>query len=248
MNAKPDNTLAFIPCRTASKRLPRKNLMNLAGRPLVNRAIDFALGMGFKVVVAPDAEEVLYILEKEYGDKITLFLRDSDMADGNHQLESWADAHESMEAFAFAPSEPRYYDYGIMLEPSSPLRSERDIQACLTGLTHLPAIGTVTRNERIKYNKLQLMDRGGMWQGSLDGRVNEPGGFMEVVQFNGVCYAARREVILSQTLWGHLGTHVVEGISFNIDTFEDFAIAGAYLEISERREQQSMAEILRSRK
>jgi CMP-N-acetylneuraminic acid synthetase len=230
MNAKPDNTLAFIPCRSQSKRLPGKNMLPLAGVRLVDRAIDFALGMGFKVVVAPDTEEVLVGLGDKYGDKITLFLRDHDMADGNHQLESWAAAHESYEAMGRNWQCP----YGIMLEPSSPLRNEKDIQACLTGLTHLPAIGTVTRNERIKYNKLQLMDRGGMWRGSLDGRVNEPGGFHEVVQFNGVCYAARRDVILNQSLWDHLGTHVVEGVSFNIDTLQDFDIAAAYLVLREQ--------------
>lgn len=238
MNAKPDNTLAFIPCRSQSKRLPGKNFMKLAGRELVFRAIDTALHMGFRTVVAPDEEEALVTLGREYGDSITLFLRDKDLADGSHQLESWAAAHEVM----FGPwKQDRKpgdmiqcpYYFGIMLEPSSPLRDPKDIQACLTGLTHLPAIGTVTRNERLKATKLQLMDRGGMYRGSLDGRINEPGGFVEIVQFNGVCYAARREVILNQTLWDHMGTHVVEGVSFNIDTLEDFQVAEAYIQKQE---------------
>jgi CMP-N-acetylneuraminic acid synthetase len=231
MNAKPDNTLAFIPCRSQSKRLPGKNLMSLAGRPLVFRAIDTALQMGFKTVVAPDHEDILHILDKEYGDKITLFLRDHDMADGNHQLESWAAAHESCE-LAWGGTHLRIL-YGIMLEPSSPLRNPQDILACLAGLSHLEAIGTVTRCDRIKPNKLQFIDRGGMYRGNLDGRINEPGGFLEIVQFNGVCYAARRDTILNQTLRDHMGTHVVEGVSFNIDTIEDFKIAEAYIQLRE---------------
>jgi CMP-N,N'-diacetyllegionaminic acid synthase len=231
MNAKPDNTLAFIPCRTTSKRLPAKNLMPLAGRKLVFRAIDFALKMGFKTVVAPDNEDVLVILNKEYGDTIILFLRDQDLADGNHQLESWAAAHEAMEVIHKFPSGnyQTEYSFGIMLEPSSPLRHEQDIKACLAALAHMPGIGTVTRNERMKAEKLQLTNQGGMWQGTLDGRINFPGGLHDIVQFNGVCYAARRDTILNQSLWDHLGTHVVEGVSFNIDTLEDFKVAEAYI-------------------
>jgi CMP-N,N'-diacetyllegionaminic acid synthase len=239
VNAKPDNTLAFIPCRTASKRLPGKNMKELAGRRLVFRSIDFALHMGFKTVVAPDTEEALVILGKEYGDKITLFLRDPDMADGNHQLESWADAHDAVERIVGSHIlggdllQPVML-FGIMLEPSSPLRNELDIKACLAGLTYHASIGTVSRNERLKAEKLQLTDQGGMWQGSLDGRINFPGGLHDVVQFNGVCYAARREAILNQTLWDHMGTHVVEGASFNIDTREDFEIAQAYILLREQ--------------
>lgn len=210
-------------------------MLLLAGRGLAFRAIDFALNMGFKTVVSPDTEEDMVILFEEYGDKITLFLRDADMADGNHQLESWAQAHDAMEMsiVSHAHVHKVEFPYGIMLEPSSPLRNEKDIQSCLTGLTHLPAIGTVTRNERMKAAKLQLMDRGGMYRGSLDGRINEPGGFLEIVQFNGVCYAARREVILNQSLWDHMGTHVVEGQSFNIDTLDDFRLAEAYIQRQE---------------
>jgi CMP-N-acetylneuraminic acid synthetase len=241
MNAKPDNTLAFIPCRSQSKRLPGKNLMSLAGRPLVFRAIDTALQMGFKTVVAPDHEDILHILDKEYGNTITLFLRDHDMADGNHQLESWAEAHAAMEPWQEGRADKNWgqesiqvpIPYGIMLEPSSPLRNPQDILACLAGLSHLHAIGTVTRCDRIKPTKLQFMDRGGMYRGNLDGRINEPGGFLEIVQFNGVCYAARRETILTQTLWDHMGTHVVEGVSFNIDTIEDFRVAEAYIKLKE---------------
>lgn len=234
MNATPTNTLAFIPCRSASKRLQGKNFMPLAGRPLVFRSIDTALRMGFKTVVAPDTEEALVILGAEYGDKITLFLRDQDLADGNHQLESWAAAHESYEQ-----ANPDIYmnshavtehpmPYGIMFEPSSPLRHERDIHACLTGLNHFQSIGTVSRGERIKAEKLQLVDGGGMWKGSLDGRINFPGGINDLVQFNGVCYAARRETILAQQLWDKMGTHVVEGQSFNIDTMDDFRLAESW--------------------
>lgn len=238
MNAKPENTLAFIPCRTRSKRLPGKNLMNLAGRKLVFRAVDFALSMGFKTVVAPDQEEVLFILEKEYGDQITLFLREPELADGNHQLESWAAAHESVE-MVLSPASASCvvrYPFGIMLEPSSPWRNPLDIQACLTGLTHLPAIGTVTRNERLKIDKLQLTDGGGIWRGNMDGRVHMPEAdqWWSVVQFNGVCYAARRDTILNQTLWDHLGTHVVEGPSFNIDTLDDHKIAEAFILMREQ--------------
>jgi CMP-N-acetylneuraminic acid synthetase len=235
---KPENTLAFIPCRTASKRLPRKNLMNLSGRPLVNHSIDFALKMGFKVVVAPDDEVVLYQLDKEYGNKITLFLREPDMADGNHQLESWAEAHDSVEASFKSANFTALakYPYGVMFEPSSPLRNEQDVLLTLSKLNHFKSAGTVTRNERVRPDKL-YMHTAGRYMGNLAGSFDMAGYPFkwEIVQFNGVCYAADRETILNCSLWDDMGTHIVEGVAFNIDTLEDFQVAQAYISMQEMR-------------
>lgn len=217
------NTLAFIPCRSGSKRLPNKNFEPLAGRSLVFRAIDFSLSMGFKTVVAPDREEDMVTIDQEYGNKITLFLRDPDLADGAHQLESWSAAHEAIEAHA-----QMEYPFGIMFEPSSPLRLEEDVLMTLSKLNHFPSVGTVTSQPRLRPQKLYLLSETGKIHGNLDGRINFPGGQWDIVNFNGVAYAADRDTILNQRLWNNMGTHVVPGMTFNIDTEQDFEAAEAY--------------------
>jgi CMP-N,N'-diacetyllegionaminic acid synthase len=221
---QPHNTLAFIPCRTKSRRLPGKNLLEIGGRSLVFRAVDFALSMGFLVVVAPDEEAVADLLRVEYGQRIHIFLRDAELADGNHQLESWAQAHDAIEQITNT-----VYPYGVMFEPSSPVRNKDDVLTTLGKLAHFPAAATVSMNERLRPGKLFVIQGAHIDQFSLDGRIMWPGNIEgEIVQFNGVCYAARKDTIQRQSLFVNLVGHVVETPTFNIDTQKDLDMARAY--------------------
>ena len=55
--------LAIIPARGNSKRLPRKNILPFAGKPMVQWSIDAALQCDFisKTVVSSDCPEILSI-------------------------------------------------------------------------------------------------------------------------------------------------------------------------------------------
>ena len=56
-----DNTfLAIIPARGGSKRLPRKNVLPLSGKPLINWTIEAALNSKYidKVLVSSDDDEI----------------------------------------------------------------------------------------------------------------------------------------------------------------------------------------------
>ena len=48
--------LAIIPARGGSKRLPRKNILDLAGKPLIAWSIEAALGSKYidRVIVSTD--------------------------------------------------------------------------------------------------------------------------------------------------------------------------------------------------
>ena len=52
--------LAIIPARGGSKRLPRKNILNLAGKPLIAWTIDSALKSKYidRIVVSTDDKEI----------------------------------------------------------------------------------------------------------------------------------------------------------------------------------------------
>lgn len=58
-----DLSLAVIPARGGSKRIPRKNVRNFAGRPLLAWAIDLALSSGLfaRVVVSTDDDEIAQV-------------------------------------------------------------------------------------------------------------------------------------------------------------------------------------------
>lgn len=69
MSPKPDRTLIVIPARGGSKRLPRKNLLPLAGKPLIRHSIDaaFACKMFGRVLVTTDDKEIADVAREAKG-------------------------------------------------------------------------------------------------------------------------------------------------------------------------------------
>lgn len=76
----PQSALAVIPARGGSKRIPRKNIRLLSGRPLIAWAIDAALDSGLfvQVVVSTDDEEIAAI-SRECGAAVP-FVRPAELA------------------------------------------------------------------------------------------------------------------------------------------------------------------------
>ena len=122
--------LAIIPARGGSKGLPKKNIKNLAGKPLVAWPISAALGCKEvdKVIVSSDCGEIAKIAEK-WGAEVP-FLRPDDLSGDNassmdvvmHVIEELEDQRE-------------HFDYVVMLEPTSPLTESEDLSQALKLLT-----------------------------------------------------------------------------------------------------------------
>jgi CMP-N,N'-diacetyllegionaminic acid synthase len=114
--------LALIPARGGSKGLPRKNILPLLGKPLIAWTIEQALASQYldKVIVSTDDEEIARIA-KDYGAEVP-FLRPAALA---------TDTATSVEvvyhALAFFKERGMVFDYLALLEPTSPLRAEGDI-------------------------------------------------------------------------------------------------------------------------
>ena len=87
--------VAIIPARGGSKRIPRKNIKDFFGKPLIAYSIEIALKSNLfdKVIVSTDDEEIAKIA-LEYG-AIVPFLRPKELSDDftgtgtvvNHALE-----------------------------------------------------------------------------------------------------------------------------------------------------------------
>lgn len=56
--ADPQRTLIVVPARGGSKRLPRKNVLPLGGKPLILHAVDVGLAAGAHVLVSTDDPEI----------------------------------------------------------------------------------------------------------------------------------------------------------------------------------------------
>ena len=75
------NTIAVIPARGGSKRIPKKNIKDFFGKPLIAYSIEAALKSNLfqKVIVTTDDEEIAKIAKK-YGAEVP-FIRPKELSD-----------------------------------------------------------------------------------------------------------------------------------------------------------------------
>lgn len=80
--------LAIIPARGGSKRIPRKNIKNFLGKPIIAYSIETALNSGLfdEVMVSTDDNEIAEIAKK-YGAKVPFFRSEKTANDFAHIAE-----------------------------------------------------------------------------------------------------------------------------------------------------------------
>jgi len=73
--------IAVIPARGGSKRIPRKNIKNFLGKPIIAYSIETAITSGIfdKVIVSTDDDEIVQVAKK-YGAEVP-FIRPKTLAD-----------------------------------------------------------------------------------------------------------------------------------------------------------------------
>jgi CMP-N,N'-diacetyllegionaminic acid synthase len=122
--------IAIIPARGGSKGLPGKNFKELCGKPLIAWSIEKAKKSRLLdvVLVTTDSPEIADIA-CQYGADVP-FLRPADLANDyattvdvvRHALDYYQDRGEEK------------FDYIVMLEPTSPLRENDDVDKMLMSL------------------------------------------------------------------------------------------------------------------
>lgn len=116
------NGLAIIPARGGSKRLPRKNLKMLGGKPLVQHTLDAALDSGVfsKIILTSDDDEILEIGRAFEG--ITPEKRDPEHA------KDTAKALDLVVSMALRDDIKDNFDFIALLLPTCPFRDADDIK------------------------------------------------------------------------------------------------------------------------
>ena len=115
--------LAVIPARGGSKRLPRKNIKILAGKPLIAYTIQAALEAGSitDFLVSSEDFEIIAVAKK-YGAPAP-FVRPMDLAtDGVRNIEVVLHSLKYMEK-----KKSITYDIIVLLQPTSPIRNPAHI-------------------------------------------------------------------------------------------------------------------------
>ncbi|ALP52650.1 acylneuraminate cytidylyltransferase [Candidatus Tenderia electrophaga] len=130
--------LGVIPARGGSKGLPRKNILPLAGKPLLAWTIATAKASRYldRVILSSDDEEIMAVA-RQYGCDVP-FRRPDELA---------SDRATTMDALHHAMEQVPGYDIAVVLQPTNPLRTAADIDHSLERLEHSGAASCVTVTE-----------------------------------------------------------------------------------------------------
>ncbi|MCK4660696.1 MAG: acylneuraminate cytidylyltransferase family protein [Phycisphaerae bacterium] len=141
------DSLAVIPAKGYSERIPRKNMALLAGKPLVQYTIEAALeSRAFDRIMVSTEDPQIGAFAQKLGAEVP-FLRDARLAaDGVNMTPVLMDA-----ARWYQKHRRLTFDKLCMLPPSSPLRTAVDIVAAKRILTTHPEADSVISVTRCDY-------------------------------------------------------------------------------------------------
>ncbi len=120
--------LFVIPARGGSKGIPHKNIRPLAGKPLIVYSIETALALAptrGHIIVSTDDEAIAAVARRAGVD--VPWLRPAELA-----TDTAGSREVILHAMDQADAAGVKYDCVVLLQPTSPLRSVADVEACLS--------------------------------------------------------------------------------------------------------------------
>ena len=119
-------TLVVIPARSGSKALPDKNIKLLNGKPLIHYSIEVAQKVfrNQDICVSTDSQKYISFAEMT-GIKVP-FLRPKDLANDTATTQEVL-----LHCIKFYESRDMFYDYVLLLQPTSPFRNKIHIEEIL---------------------------------------------------------------------------------------------------------------------
>ena len=183
--------LAIIPARGGSKRLPRKNILDLAGKPLIAWSIEAGLKSKYvdKVVVSSDDDEILEVSKKYGADTIR---RPDELA---------SDSASTFDTIKHTIDNFEKYDYIVLLQATSPLRNSLHLEKAIELLESKEANAVVSVCE---------MDHSPLWSNTLNEKLSMVGFLRDEVlnkrsqdldkyyRLNGAIYICKNEKLLEE--------------------------------------------------
>lgn len=214
--------IAIIPARGGSKRLPQKNIKSIAGKPLIVWSIEAGLKSRYidKIVVSSDDEHILK-MASAYGAET--LKRPQNLA---------TDTATSYDVMVHVLEHYPEYDYIVMLQPTSPLRTSWHIDDAVEYLHQKNGEGVISVCEN---------EHSPLWSNTLPANMDMSTFLPQEIQtkrsqdlpvyyrLNGAIYICSVEKLLeTKTLFlpkGLYGYVMPREVSVDIDTQLDFDIA-----------------------
>lgn len=220
--------LGVITARGGSKGVPRKNIRLLGDKPLIAWSIEAAKGSNLLTdfIISTDDEEIERVA-KEWGAPVP-FRRPADLATDEaksipviqHALQ-WMKEHEGKE-----------YDAVMILQPTSPFRTAKDIDACMQKMedTGCDSVMGVLKLTDVSIPKLKRLEDDCIFPFTdiTEGKESASRhAAPDVYQRNGAVYLTKTSLIFENDLFGaDSRAHIMsEDRSIDINTLLDFAFA-----------------------
>jgi CMP-N,N'-diacetyllegionaminic acid synthase len=231
--------VAIIPARGGSKRFPRKNLATAAGTSLLGWAIRAAKNADNvdRILVSTEDEEIAETATA-FGAEVP-WLRPEHLAqDDTMSVDVLLDVLDRLRQIDQLPT------YGVLLEPTSPMRTSRHIDRAINALVESGADSVVSVSQVphwLNPEELVAIEKGVCVPFSksrtLDTRLSRDEQPPVYVQ-NGLVYAfLARSVLESKSLYGSISIPMVCGWHefVDIDDPEDLKIADMKLRLTHDR-------------
>jgi CMP-N,N'-diacetyllegionaminic acid synthase len=225
--------IAIIPSRGGSKGVPRKNIRQLAGKPLIAWTIETAKACSSlrRVIVSTDDLEIAEIAQR-YGAEVP-FIRPAELArDDTPDLPVYQHALSCLaEHNDYRP------DIVVWLRPTAPLRTVQDIEAAIqllieTGADCVRSVCLVKHHpywmKRLEGDRLVSLVNGADESKYYRRQLLPP-----VYRLNGAVDVAWRETVVEKNLLygGNMRGYVMPAErSIDLDSELDFAVAGLLLQ------------------
>lgn len=215
------SVLAIIPARGGSKGVPRKNIRELASKPLIAWTIEEAKKSKYidRLVVSTDDEEIAEVA-RQWGGEVP-FMRPSSLSQ---------DHTPGIDPVLHAISSLPGYDYIVLLQPTSPLRTSEDIDACLEHCLRQNANACVslTMTDKSPYWMYQLSNENQLQPVVVpDKPVLRRQDAPDVFVLNGAVYVAKTSWLQVTQSFLHtetIGYVMPKERSIDVDTELDFCI------------------------
>ncbi|WP_416176248.1 cytidylyltransferase domain-containing protein [Clostridium sp.] len=214
--------LAIIPARGGSKGIPRKNIKNINGRPLISYSIEEARKSKYidKLIVSTEDSEIAKI-SKKFGAEIP-FLRPKELS-----KDTTPGIEPILHAVSWFKNKGITFDYVMCLQCTSPFRKYSQIDKAIEVLIEKngDSIVSVCESEitpywmkKIEYGKLKdFLDNNIFYSRRQDAP--------KVYRLNGAIYMTKTDVLIKYKNWYTENTlpYVMDEISsIDIDNMLDF--------------------------
>ncbi len=224
--------IAVIPARAGSKRVPKKNIKEMCGKPLIEYTIEAALKSGLfeRVVVSTDSPEVAEVARR--GGAEAPFLRDASLADDFTPVSAVTN-----DVLVRLDPEGEIYGAVCQLMANCPLRTDADI---LDSYAQLTATGAGSQISVVRYgwqNPWWAMQRSDdflldpLFKEALTRRSQD---LPELFCPTGAVWWARTDFLRREGTFhahGRTGWEIPWQRGLDIDTEDDWAMAELLMEL-----------------